>query len=181
MLSEKVFRENKSVSNFLDPQYQTPYAYSISSNKSDFEIGTILENQQTTLGTNNVAYATTNTIQALIKGTYNGYGVITNSGSTKIIIATPTLISSVSNSNVLEHTNKLACNKTNNFPFTYQSVQKENSNPCIFTPTVVWNKEKLPSSEDDYKEFIKNLDAAYTGSSVIALNSQYQYLYQYKS
>ena len=109
----------------IDPLYQTDYTYSVTSFKTEYEIGGILEGS-------NVAYhqlvPNTNAdtwYKALVKGNYNGKVLRVLSGSTSYILAVPWIITSDLwdlNLSRLISNKSIVYKNANNLPSTYSKV-----------------------------------------------------------
>jgi len=180
---ENVIKNIQSVSKVItDPLTSNEYTYSITSSKTEYQIGAISEWGWLTNNTITNTYATDlskTSAVAYISWNYNEKFTKVSTWTTSWILAQPSIIATdIWNSdlwNILSN-KKLSYNNYWNIPHSYNTQWTQsgwfnytNSNPIIFT----WTLEELHEDNQRKLDFITNLKQAYT-STDLATNPMYQ-------
>ncbi|MDD3302337.1 MAG: FISUMP domain-containing protein [Candidatus Gracilibacteria bacterium] len=182
-LGSNVTKNIQSVSKVItDPLTANEYTYSITSSKTEYQIGAISEGGGLTqIQSTNKTYAadlSKSSAVAYISGNYNEKFTKVSTGTTSWILAQPSIIATdIGNSdlaNILS-TKKLSYNNYSNIPHSYNTPGTEsggfnytNGNPIIFTGTL----EELHEDNQRKLDFLTNLKQAYT-STDLATNPMY--------
>ncbi|MDD3302306.1 MAG: prepilin-type N-terminal cleavage/methylation domain-containing protein [Candidatus Gracilibacteria bacterium] len=184
-LGSNVIKNIETVSKVItDPLTANEYTYSITSSKTEYQIGSISEGGGLTekILTNKTYAAdlSKSSAVAYISGNYNEKFTKVNTGTSSWILAQPSIIStdkitSTDLANILSN-KKLAYNSYGNIPSSYNTPGTQsggfnytNGNPIIFTGTL----EELHDNNQRKLDFLTNLKQAYT-STDLATNPMYQ-------
>ena len=165
-----VWLMNKEI---LDPDTLERYPYSVSNQRNEFEIWSIVE--AWTLQTNkiiNQVYAWNTVVPAIIKWNYNWIMLKASTGSTEYIFALPSIISSdlwTPTINYIINNKKLVYNWYWNLPASYKNSRFKTDwwwalNLLNADKFVVfsWSLEDLKTNETKQLELIANLQEAYS-------------------
>ncbi|MDD3302002.1 MAG: prepilin-type N-terminal cleavage/methylation domain-containing protein [Candidatus Gracilibacteria bacterium] len=177
-----VIKNIQSVSKvIIDPLTSNEYTYSITSSKTEYQIGAISEVGGLTNNKiiNNIYATDLNKINAVayISGNYNEKFTKVNTGTISWILAQPSIIATdIGNSdlgNILSN-KKVVFNNYGNYPHSYNQnsaggFNYTNGNPIIFTGTL----EELHEDNQRKLDFMTNLKQAYI-STDLATNPIYE-------
>ncbi|MDD3302123.1 MAG: prepilin-type N-terminal cleavage/methylation domain-containing protein [Candidatus Gracilibacteria bacterium] len=181
-LGENVIKNIQSVSKVItDPLTVNEYTYSITSSKTEYQIGAISEGGGLTNNTiiNNTYATDLSKINAVayISGNYNEKFTKVNTGTTSWILAQPSIIvSDIGNTdlgNILSN-KKVVFNNYGNYPHSYN--QNSTGGFDYNKPTqLIYSGDLLGLHDENTTkiEFFTNLQNAYTGT-ILAQNPIYE-------
>lgn len=164
-----------------DPMTDNAYTYSLSNNKLEFEIATILEwkiSKKDRFKANSSAW---DFAMTFVKWNYNWYAIETQTWWINYVLAVPTIISW--DLNILDYgnivlNNKLAYNWSTILPWIFAWT----SYNLDWSGLEIWiNKDNILAYSWDYSDidsniFINNLLSSYSGSSFIYISDEYLHL-----
>ena len=166
-----------------DPLIENNYAYSVTQNGWEFEIGWIFEWDEVWFNSDIVksSYADTSGFKAYIWWNYNGKILKVSTGSVDYILAVPSILTTTILINTVENiilTNSFSIKWTKNLPKTYWWASLETkkfvdeNNYIVFE----WDLDDLKEDENLQEEITTKLVTAYSWSLTAEKNSDIQNL-----
>ncbi|MDD3302854.1 MAG: InlB B-repeat-containing protein, partial [Candidatus Gracilibacteria bacterium] len=166
----------------IDPLTNSEYAYSITNNKREYQIGTIIEDASTAYIKENLltqkTYALgTKKVIAKIKGTYNEKIIKVSTGGVSYVLAIPSIITSNLNNTDIESiiSNKeLVYNDYSNVPDSYKTSGYSMTGGFDFSPQelVAYSGSSIDFTNNENKiDFVTNLQKIYSGTVVEGTNT----------
>ncbi|MDP2090513.1 MAG: type II secretion system protein, partial [Candidatus Gracilibacteria bacterium] len=158
-----------------DPSTNSPFTYSITQNKLEFQIGGILENSDNSFFNSNIqSYAGNSLAKALIVGNYNGFAAKSLTGNICNIITVPSIITNdtVTSTNYEDIINNesLVFDGFQNLPDSFSKSRFKHNGGFKFSPNslIVYSGScnDLVNNELTRLNFIKNLQNSYSGTII---------------
>lgn len=177
VFSESVVQKIRRISQVpLDPLTKTPYTYSITNKKVEFQLWAIFEWDILTKNSPITStYAGSDLAYSYIKGHYNGQMIDVQIGTDLYILAVPTIISgdiSVLDLQQLINEWKLVLHGKHNLPASYSgttynvlwagNLKSVNPDSLVVFSWSIW--EITGTNASKRKKFIENLQWAYSGT-----------------
>ncbi|MDD3302715.1 MAG: InlB B-repeat-containing protein [Candidatus Gracilibacteria bacterium] len=166
----------------IDPLTSNEYTYSITSSKTEYQIGAISEGGGIAFNSSpiNSSYAADlSSAVAYIKGNYNDKFLKVSTGGVNSIVAIPTIIvTDITDTNInnLISGKKLVYNSYSNIPHSYNTPSSSSTGGFDFSPS--GNIEVFSGASIDLSEayskivFVTNLQNVYSGT-ILASDSSY--------
>ncbi|NDK09125.1 hypothetical protein EOM39_07870, partial [Candidatus Gracilibacteria bacterium] len=157
----------------IDPLTENEYTYSITSGKTEYQIGAISEGGQLgyKLPINQTHAAVIKNTTAMIRGTYNEKFLRVQNGSISRILSMPSIIvTDITQTDIqtILNTKNLVYNNYQNVPHSYNNMgyimtggfNYTNTNPLIYSGSL----KSLTESNTEKLDFITKLKVAYNGT-----------------
>ena len=153
-----------------DPLYDKHYAYSVTKDGTQYEIGWVVENIANKIMSN--TYAWVNNLNAVVLWNYNWLVLKVSTGGTDYVLAVPSLLST--DTTITDYVeiiaqNKIVYDNKKNIPHSFSGILNETSNFNINSDNLLlfsWNFTDL-QYQDNQILLLSNLKEAYSWSLII--------------